>query len=151
MDTHMKKLYALAVASTFLLGCASNPDKIAASYVSPYKYKDYDCDQIMLEMDYISKSTVRLYQSLRKTQQNDQAQMGIGLLLFWPALFMLEGGDGPEAAQYADLKGEYEALRKASVKSKCEIDHEAPEEIIQDLIKKDDEKSQRKTGPAWRQ
>lgn len=151
MDTHMKKLYALAVASTLLLGCASNPDKIAASYVSPYKYKDYDCDQIMLEMDYISKSTVRLYQSLRKTQQNDQAQMGIGLLLFWPALFMLEGGDGPEAAQYADLKGEYEALRKASVKSKCEIDHEAPEEIIQDLIKKDDEKSQRKTGPAWRQ
>ena len=102
-------------------------------------------------MDYISESTVRLYQNLRKAQQNDQAQTGIGLLLFWPALFMLEGGDGPEAAQYADLKGEYEALRKASVKSKCEIDHEAPEEIIQDLIKKDDEKNQRKTGPAWRQ
>ena len=97
-----------------LVGCASNPNKIPASYVSPFKYKAYDCDQIIVEMDYVSKRTVRLFNSLEKDHKNDQAQMGVGLLLFWPTLFFLEGGDGPEAAQYADLKGEFEALRQAS-------------------------------------
>lgn len=47
--------------------------------------------------------------------------MGIGLVLFWPALFMLEGGDGPEATEYARLRGEYEAISTVSVQKKCQL------------------------------
>ena len=145
----MKKIAVLTLIPTLILGCASNPDKISASYVSPYKYKDYDCDQIMMEMDYVSKNTVRLYQRLSKEQKSDQGQMAVGLLLFWPALFFLEGGDGPEAVQYADLKGEHEALRQASVKKRCEIDSVPPEEIIKELTEKNSKK--RKPAPPRNQ
>lgn len=58
--------------------------------------------------------------------------MGIGLILFWPALFALEGGDGPEAAEYAQLKGDYEALRETSIVKNCTIASKPPEQIIKD-------------------
>jgi hypothetical protein len=44
--------------------------------------------------------------------------MGVGLVLFWPTLFFLEGGDGADAAEYKRLRGEYEALQEASVHKK---------------------------------
>lgn len=50
------------------------------------------------------------------------------MVLFWPALFALEGGDGPEATEYAQLKGEYEAARQASEKKEYSIDSRSPEE-----------------------
>ena len=45
-----------------------------------------------------------------KEASNDSWQMGIGLVLFWPALFFLEGGDGALQSEYALLKGKYEAV-----------------------------------------
>lgn len=67
--------------------------------------------------------------------------MGIGLLVFWPSLFLLEGGDGPEASEYARLKGTYEALRTVAVQKKCslEILPPSPEE----LIKLEDDKNKK--------
>lgn len=47
--------------------------------------------------------------------------MAAGIILFWPALFFLEGGDGPQAAEYSRLKGEREALQQALVQKKCSI------------------------------
>ena len=60
-----------------------------------------------------------LYTSLDDEADADEAQMAIGLILFWPALFFLEGGDGPEAAEYAQLKGESEALERAAIAKRC--------------------------------
>lgn len=129
---NIKNLAVIALASV-LVACASNPDKIDAAYVSPLKYKDYDCEQIAMEMDYVGQRTTKLYQRLKSERDADNAQMGIGLLLFWPSLFFLEGGDGPEAAEYAQLKGEYEALRTNSVKKKCTIESKSPEELMKEI------------------
>lgn len=127
----MKKIITLALAST-LIACASNPDKIDAAYVSPLKYKDYDCDQLALEMDYVGQRTNKLYQRLKSERNADNWQMGVGLVLFWPSLFLLEGGDGPEASEYAQLKGEFEALRINSVQRKCGIEAKSPEQIMKE-------------------
>lgn len=62
-------------------------------------YQGYDCDQIALEQNRIERRTGELYQSLKKEANADKWQMGVGLILFWPALFMLENGDGPEASE----------------------------------------------------
>ena len=132
----MKKLTTL-ITAIFLASCASNPDKIDAAYVSPLKYKDYDCDQIALEMDYIGQRTTKLYTRLKKERNKDNAQMGVGLILFWPALFFLEGGDGPEAAEYAQLKGEFEALRDNSIQKKCSVDSRSPEEIMKEAAEEE--------------
>ena len=142
------RFYMIKFTSTFLTfifclsiitGCATSPDKISATYVSPLKYKDYDNDQIVMEMDYIGQRTAELYYQLDKEAKSDQGQMALGLLIFWPALFFLEGGDGPQAAEYARLKGEYEALRKIAIQRKIglELMPKSPEEIIKDLTEKD--------------
>jgi len=47
--------------------------------------------------------------------------MGVGLVLFWPALFFLEGGDGPQAAEYSRLRGEVDAMRRAAVHKECDL------------------------------
>ena len=127
----MKQLITIALAAT-ICACASNPDKIDAAYVSPLKYKDYDCDQLALEMDYVGQRTNKLYQRLKAERTADNWQMGIGLLIFWPTLFLLEGGDGPEAAEYAQLKGNFEALRSNSVQRKCDIEAKSPEQIMKE-------------------
>lgn len=133
---------AQATCLSFLLGaCASNPDDIDAAYVSPIKYQNYDCDQLGVEMDYVGQRTTKLYQRLKDAREADNWQMGVGLVLFWPALFWLEGGDGPEAAEYAQLKGEFEALRDISVSKKCGIQARSPEEIIEEEQEKEKSKA----------
>lgn len=122
----------LGFVTSIFCGCATSPNKISASYVSPLKYKDYTEDQIIMEMDYISRRTMELYNSLKKEANADKTQMAVGMLLFWPSLFFLEGGDGPEATEYARLKGEYEALRQVAVQKGMNIYRlpKSPEESI---------------------
>jgi hypothetical protein len=106
-------------ASSLLIACATPPQKIQASYVSDVTYRDYDCDQVADETVRVQRRVDNLHASLKKTASDDAAQMGVGLILFWPALFFLEGGDGPQAQEYARLKGEAEALERVSIQKRC--------------------------------
>jgi len=129
----MKTLVAVTVIAVLAAGCASKPEKIPTAYVSPLTYKDYDCDQLIMEMDHVSHRTTELHTSLKKKADNDAAAMGVGMILFWPALFALDGGDGPEATEYSRLKGTYEALRQNVVSKKCATASmpPSPEELIE--------------------
>ena len=132
-NTKLAKVVTGIAISTVLAACASKPTELATTYVSPLKYKDYNCDQIVTEMDHVSHRTVELYNILDKKASDDSAQMGVGLVLFFPALFFLEGGDGPEAVEYSSLKGEYEALRTSSVQKECATAHiKSPADLIQE-------------------
>ena len=134
----MKQTTILLFFISFLLsGCASNPDKIDAAYVSALKYSTYDCQQLGMELDYVGQRTTKLYNQLKDEQKGDQWQMGVGMLLFWPALLALEGGDGPNAAEYSQLKGEYEALRQNVVQKKCGFETRSPEEIMKSAAEAD--------------
>ncbi|MGM0422334.1 MAG: metal ABC transporter ATP-binding protein [Pseudomonadota bacterium] len=121
-----KTLLAL-VSATLLSACASHPDKITAASVSPVAYQGYSCKQISQEVARINKDVTLLYGQLQQTANNDGAQMAIGMVLFWPALFFLEGGDGVQAAEYAQLKGELDALESVSIQRDCDIAF--PEEL----------------------
>ena len=133
----LKKVTVLFLFSIFLSGCATNPDEINASYVSALKYSSYDCQQLGMELDYVGQRTNRLYNQLKAEQKGDQWQMGVGMLLFWPALLALEGGDGPNAAEYAQLKGEYEALRQNVVQKRCGFETKSPQEMIESAAEAD--------------
>ena len=52
--------------------------------------------------------------------------------MFWPTLFLLEGGDGPEAAEYAQLRGEYKTLNDVSIAKKCGMEYA---EDLNDVVK----------------
>jgi hypothetical protein len=110
----------LISAVVAMSACASNPDNISSTYVSPIQYSDYSCKQISLEMANVTRRVSELHGSLDKEASADNAQMAVGLVLFWPALFFLEGGDGPQAAEYARLKGEREALETVAVQKNCD-------------------------------
>lgn len=121
---------SLCVATLALSACASNPDSIDAAYVSPLKYASYDCGQLGTEIGYINQRTNTLYSNLAAKRRADNWQMGVGLVLFWPTLFALEGGDGADAAEYAQLKGEFEALRQVSTEKRCNLAMQSPDEIL---------------------
>ncbi len=111
----------LTLSALIATGCATKPSKIGAQYISPQQYRHYDCSQLAEEQTRVHRRTGELYHSLKKEASADAWQMGVGLILFWPTLFALEGGDGPEATEYARLKGEYEALRQNSVERRCQL------------------------------
>jgi hypothetical protein len=116
-----KMAVVLSAVSIAMTGCATSPDKIPAQSVSTIPYEQYNCKQVAADSDRVSRRVGELQSSLQKTASNDQAQMAVGMILFWPALFFLEGGDGPEAAEYARLKGERDALEIVSIRKECGI------------------------------
>jgi len=130
MFLHTLRTALFTLVAMMLCACASNPDKLPTSYVSTYKYKDFDCTQITSEMENVSARSRALYNQLARERNADNVQMGLGLVLFWPALFFLEGGDGPQAAEFSQLKGEFEALRQNAVVRKCEVDVASPEDVV---------------------
>lgn len=112
---------AVTLMCAGLAACATAPDELTAQHVSPLRYQEHTCKQLVLEMDYANERLGQLYTALDRKAGNDAAQMGIGLVLFWPALFFLEGGDGPEAAEYARLRGEVDAMHRAGVAKECDL------------------------------
>jgi hypothetical protein len=127
---NIKQLVLVSTICSGLVSCASNPDNINSAYISPLKYSSYNCNQLSSELDYVGQRTNALYLSLKKKRTADNWQMGVGMLVFWPTLFALEGGDGPEAAEYSQLKGEYEALRTTAVQKRCGLAMQSPDEIV---------------------
>lgn len=114
------KLTTILIAGSMLSACAKHTNEIPAQYTSPMQYQSYSCRQIEQEMQTVSRHMSEVGGQVDKTASNDSAQMGIGLVLFWPALFFLDG-DTPEAQEYARLKGEFDALEKAGNQKDCHI------------------------------
>lgn len=101
-----------------LAGCATAAKDIATSYVSPVTYQSYECNQITAEITRVQQRSAQLAGRLNEAASNDKALAGVSLLLFWPAAFAL-GGTKPQEAEYAQLKGEYDALSQAAITRKC--------------------------------
>ena len=109
-----------AMLAIALQGCASHSTEIKAAQVSEKGYKGYDCTELRAESTDNFNRTRDLIQTLDQMAERDTQQAVIGAILFWPVLFALEGGDGPEAAEYARLQGELNAIEKQAVRKGCE-------------------------------
>lgn len=116
----MKGLIVVLV-SLFISSCATSSKQIQATYVSPLIYKDYDCEQLSLEADRISRRVSELTGQIDKRAAGDKTQMAVALVIFWPALFFL-GNNEAQNAELSKLKGESEALEEAAIKRKCNIE-----------------------------
>ncbi|MFZ4165689.1 hypothetical protein [Brevundimonas sp. NPDC058933] len=115
------KAVVACCAALSLAACATAPDKISASYVSPLQYQAYDCGQIRTELVRISQRVDEVTGQQRKQANNDAIAMGVGLVLFWPALFFLAGGNDKKE-ELGRLKGEYDALQQTAVTKRCNFE-----------------------------
>jgi len=105
-------------ASMLLAGCATASKDISPTYVSPMQYQSYDCQQLQMEAQRIQSRVAELGGRLDQAASNDKTITGVGIILFWPALFAL-GGTKSQEAEYGRLRGEYDAIQQAAIQKKC--------------------------------
>ena len=115
----MKKTVTTTLALTIAIaGCSTASKDISAVSVSPLQYQSYDCEQLTRESQRIQVRVNQLGGRLDEAASNDKAITGVGMILFWPALFAL-GGTKQQEAEYARLKGEYDAVQQTAIAKKC--------------------------------
>jgi len=115
----------------------ASPKNISPTYVSPMMYQNYDCDQIREEMLRVNQRIMQVTGQQKKAHKRDAVATGVGLVLFWSALFFLAGGDKKE--ELARLMGEYEALEKVAIQKGCFTTEEL--QAIEERNEKDSEKA----------
>ncbi len=113
-----QRILSSLVVITMMAGCATAGKDVASTYVSPAQYSNLDCSQIRDELGRVHGRVGQLTGRLDEAANNDKMLVGVGMLIFWPALFAL-GGTKQQEAELSRLKGEYDALQLASTTKKC--------------------------------
>lgn len=98
-------------------GCAQRSKNIQASYVSPLQFQHYNCSQIGQEISRVNRKVMEVSGAQDSAATKDAVAMGVGMVIFWPALFFMIGGDRKD--ELAKLKGEYDALESMAVEKEC--------------------------------
>lgn len=119
-----RSIATAVIVGLVLQGCATPPDSVGMTYTSPLKYQDYTCKQIGAELDRVGQQVADMTGRQRRQATKDAWAFGVGLVLFWPALFFMIGEDKKE--ELAALKGEYDALQKVAVQKECGFDVKPP-------------------------
>ncbi|MFT7390562.1 MAG: hypothetical protein ACI9ZH_000786 [Paracoccaceae bacterium] len=114
----MSKMFnAIVVSALVLSGCAKSSSNVAGAYQSPMLYAQWDCGQLAAEKAAVQSRVVSMAQKQDDAATRDAVAMGVGLVLFWPALFLLAAGDNE--AELSVLKGQHEALTAAETSKRC--------------------------------
>ncbi|MDJ0777637.1 MAG: hypothetical protein QNJ85_07235 [Gammaproteobacteria bacterium] len=113
--------FIVSCAAFVMVACASSSKEIAATYVSPAEYASFSCDQLSQELARLNKKKNDLAFELDEKASSDEGLTAVSVILFWPAAFAL-GGNEEQEAEYARIKGEYDAVQKAGVEKSCNLD-----------------------------
>ncbi len=112
--TRKIKLVALAVVtSAFLAGCMNMPtptSQITGSYTSGLRYESFECSRLSVELDSLARRENQL--AIAQEQRIKTSQMQA----FW---WGFGQGDGIEASELANVRGEKEAVRNAMEVKGC--------------------------------
>lgn len=120
-----KSIGYLIVASLVLCACSTRSDKVSAQYVSPVQYQSYTCNQVRMEMQRLGRRVNEVAGVQDSEATKDSVAMGIGLVVFWPALFFMIGQDKEQ--ELSRLKGEFEALEQVAIQKECDVANELTE------------------------
>ena len=116
----MKLFVSAALTCLLLSGCATKPEDIAPSYVSTNNYSNMSCKQLQAEAENVSAAAQQATGAQSKKAGSDAAMMGVGLIVFWPALLFMKG-DGASATNVAELKGQMNAIESVNRQKNCGI------------------------------
>jgi len=88
----------------------TSPSEISATYVPKSKYKNFSCDELSQELSSLGRRETQLVMAQKQRAKNSRMQaflLGFGR------------GDGVEAVELANVKGEREAAHSALEKKAC--------------------------------
>jgi hypothetical protein len=115
----MKKIaLSIAALGLTLSGCATGSGNIRAEYTPPMMYQGYSCQQLAMEDERLRSNVAELKGDVDHNSTNDKIMTGVGVALFWPALFFIKG-NGEAESQYAELKGQHQAVQQAFAMKGC--------------------------------
>ncbi len=97
--------------------CATDPERIRPTYVSPERYSGLSCDALAREREHVTEELNRLVGEQHGAASRDRWATGVGVVLFWPALFALAGSDKEE--EVASSMGELEAIKETQHREGC--------------------------------
>jgi hypothetical protein len=115
-----KRTVAQCVCIAQVAACASSPDSIEARYVSPISYQSWTCEQLIDERKRLDGEVQRIAALQKENADADAAMMGVGLVLFWPALIGL-AATKDRKEELGKIKGEYEAVNEQSRMKSCPV------------------------------
>lgn len=115
----LERVVWIVISLSFLLtaGCASSSKKINATYVSPLKYNSYPCPQLEQEYARLLQKSSMVNKEQDDIASSDSVAMGVGMVLFWPALLFIDNDDRRE--EVALLKGEINAIEESAIQKNC--------------------------------
>jgi hypothetical protein len=106
--------FAFFVTAPILLsGCVNMPTptaQITGAYISPLRYENIDCNRLAAESESLARRENQLATAQEQRVKTSQMQA------FW---FGFGQGDGVEAAELANVRGEREAIRTAMRNKNC--------------------------------
>lgn len=109
----MRAAALVIIATTGISGCmnlATKPAEITGSYTSDLKYQNYNCDQLGIEVNSLARRENQLATAQEQRRKSGKVQA------FWLGYGT---GDGIEAAELANVRGEKEAVRRAMDVRSC--------------------------------
>lgn len=109
-----KILAATACTGLFALtGCMNMPtptNQITGTYVSGLNYEEFDCQRLAVEGDTLARREAQLEAAQQQRIKSSQMQA------FW---WGFGQGDGMEASELSQVRGEKEAVNKAMAVKSC--------------------------------
>lgn len=117
----MRVRFAATVCVPLVLaGCATAPKDIAPTYVPTMQYEHMSCRALQTEAQNVSGAAAAAVGVQQQKADNDKVAMGVGLVIFWPALLFMKG-NGANEVQVAQLKGQMNAIEAVSNEKHCGI------------------------------
>lgn len=105
--------FALAAVAASLAGCMNMPTppvQITGAYQSTLQYEQFDCPRLYAELDSLSRRESQLVAAQEQRVRTSQMQA------FW---WGFGQGDGVEATELANVRGQKEAVTQAIAAKPC--------------------------------
>lgn len=121
----MKIRLAALASAVVLSGCLNMPTppvQITGSYQSTLQYEQFDCARLTAEADSLSRREAQLVAAQEQRVRTSQMQA------FW---WGFGQGDGVEATELANVRGQREAVRTALAQKQCDAQPPAPQSQAQ--------------------
>jgi hypothetical protein len=113
MKNHLKLFVLVIITGMILSGCMNMPtppSQITGSYTSGLNYKNFTCEELAAEMSSLARRENQLVIAQEQRIKTSEVQA------FW---YGYGQGDGVEASELANVRGEKEAVRKAMDSKGC--------------------------------